>query len=158
MKQRSHCVWVLLHMEDDIVVYGPKLGIDHIEKICATLNPPIEIHARTEGVEVYIRSLAENAIAQGFDVTLEDGQYRHPYPEMNQNWSLIRYRNKNVIYGLVASIDYAHQNELFGDESILIKRLDVKRYIIEESLRDTKLQQKYNFIYIPELVVANDVI
>lgn len=148
----SRPVWSLLHMEDNMVVYGKKATMDHIEKICRTLQNPIRIEARTDDVEVMIRTMAGVAESQGYDVYLEDGLPRHPDPWMNQPWAMVRYRNKNVIYGPVDYVDVAYQAEWYGSKDSMVKRLDVRRYIIEESIRDNsnKIVSRYKLILLSD--------
>lgn len=151
---KSHSVWSLLHLEDNDVVYGPRISIDKIEKICNTLTPQIRVIARKDDVEYVIKQMAFAAKQLGCNVYLEDNKNpRHPIPEMNHEWSMVRFRNKVIIYGAKEAVDEACFTQRFGSKADFIVRHNLKRYIIEETLLSREIQRKYRVILVDELTI-----
>ncbi len=140
-------VWSLLHLEDNDVVYGPKVSIDKIEKIVNTLQPPIKVIVRVDNRETIIKEMAFKAKESGCEIHLEDNRNpRHPIPHMNDDWSMVRYRGGVIINGKPETVTQAINDEIYGYKQDLIVRYDLKRYIIDEALYSAEIQRKYDVL------------
>lgn len=149
---RNTLVWSLMHLQDNKVIYGTKRTMDYIASICATMPAPIRIESRTDGLEKEIFAIAGMAKAQGYWVSLETN-IGHPYAYMNEMWAMVRYRNKNIIYGPVDIVNRAVDSQRYGSQDTIVKRIDIRRFVVEDGIHNN---ESYYRRYNPICLAPND--